>query len=501
MFIESDNLKISSLLRKLLCIYSRSLKKILQKYFLKYYHIVTYLNYLDSIRHLRSKSAIKNNSKNLDSIYSPYKLDRSTNFLLTHRKNDSNNIAYLMTPCYIVEDNDYDNNLYNRNNELFPFSVDSYLPSNIPKYFFNSPDVNSKRYNPTTANKILGNYKYFDNNKFRKSFSLNKNNHLYKTRGKNDRKINFNDGYYNNDILYNLTDHRFSPKTTRDKKINMKNNFGNTTQEKKMLDYLIDNNFKNFMTNDLNNENQKTPSFRSKILENKKDYQKRFQFFNGNQNKRYSQNALNQKKTNGNLFKGKSSKSNNSNNLANQLVTSFPINEINDTNPLNNYTVSSCDVINTNAQGKSKDLNTSNKNKLNYNNSVNSNTVSQGVKNNTSTNYSNCQNSQLCFMKDQLKKSYNELSDNRKIPYAFKISNEVNQYFNDSLSRKNSNSSMMNLSRMTMQSLSDSKILEIANRYAMDTEDPYDNYQMTNILYNKRKNNNKKKHANKRFRY
>ena len=43
---------------------------------------------------------------------------------------------------------------------------------------------------------------------------------------------------------------------------------------------------------------------------------------------------------------------------------------------------------------------------------------------------------------------------------------------------------------MTMQSISDSKILEIANRYALETEEPYDNYQMANILYNRRRKNN-----------
>ena len=499
MFIESDNQKIESLLRKLLCIYSRSLKKIIQKYFLKYYNIVTYLNYLDSIKHLRSKSVIKGNNKNLDLIYSPYQLDGITNFLLTPKKEDSNNVAYLMTPCYIIEDND--NNSYNINDGLFPFSTTKNLLPNTPRYNYNTPNLSYKRFNTTSGNNTYDNFNYYEPNKFKKTFSLRKNK-PNKNKMRNNRQFYLNNDFYNNDILDNLTDYRNFPKTTRNKKTGFKNNFDNNGLDQKLSSYLCDNNFRNFMLNDLHNLKQKISSnYNSKIEQNKKDYQKRLQFLNnGNKNNKNPSYSLTQKKTSENNLLGKS---NNVNNLTTQIITSFPNNEINDTNPLTNYTVSSWDILYTNAQGKSKDLNISSKNKFNYNNNTNnSNTASHGFKN-TSTNYSNCQNSQLGFIsKDQFKKNNNELSGNRKKPCTLKISNAVNEYYNDSFSRKNSNNSsiMNNISKMTMQSISDSKILEIANRYAIGTEEPYDEYQMANIIYNKRKNN-KKKHDNKKFRY
>lgn len=499
MFVESDNKKITFLLRKLICIYSRSLKKIMQKYFLKYYNIVTYLNYLDSIKHLRSKSMKKANIKNLDLIYSPYQLDGVTNFLLTPKKEDPNNIAYVMTPCYILEDDDNYNTYYNkRSNGLFPFSINPDLPLNLSGYNYNNPSLNYQRYNTTTGKNNLDYFNYYGHNKFNKPFSLNKSDSRKNRMGyNNNNKTNLNDGFYNND----LNNYGFLPKSTRNRKIGLKNNFGNNKQTKKITDYLNDNNFKNFMTNDLRNQKQKMPlNYKDKIEQNKKDYQKKLQYLNNeNQNTKNSNFSLSQKKNSENNLLGKST---NTNNLTNQIITSLPNNEINETNPITNYTVSSWDIFYTNLQGK-PNLNTSSKNKLNCFNPNNSNATSNRFKN-VSTNYSNCQNSQIGFKnKDQFKKNDNKLNDNKKMSGGFKISNEVNEFYNDSFSHKNSNSSLINnISKMTMQSISDSKILEIANRYALETEEPYDNYQMANILYNRRrKNNSLKKYGNNRFRY
>jgi major membrane immunogen (membrane-anchored lipoprotein) len=65
-------------------------------------------------------------------------------------------------------------------------------------------------------------------------------------------------------------------------------------------------------------------------------------------------------------------------------------------------------------------------------------------------------------------------------------SGEVNQCFYDF---NNGNKNNKNDDAQSLQSLSDSKMLELANMYLKDEDNSVENYQMNNIIYNKKKKN------------
>ena len=62
----------------------------------------------------------------------------------------------------------------------------------------------------------------------------------------------------------------------------------------------------------------------------------------------------------------------------------------------------------------------------------------------------------------------------------------VDEYFRDSLGKKSSSN---NSNRVSLQSLSDSKMMELAGHYGHGLggdESSSDNYQMNNVIYNKK---------------
>ena len=65
-------------------------------------------------------------------------------------------------------------------------------------------------------------------------------------------------------------------------------------------------------------------------------------------------------------------------------------------------------------------------------------------------------------------------------------SGEVNEYFYDFNNGKKSIKEQ-NDDTQSLQSLSDSKMLELANKYISDEDNSVENYQMNNIIYNKKK--------------
>jgi len=66
-------------------------------------------------------------------------------------------------------------------------------------------------------------------------------------------------------------------------------------------------------------------------------------------------------------------------------------------------------------------------------------------------------------------------------------SGEVNEYFYD-FNNNRKDKSDDEKTTQSLQSLSDSKMLELANYYIKDEDDSIENYQMNNIVYNKRHN-------------
>ena len=66
-------------------------------------------------------------------------------------------------------------------------------------------------------------------------------------------------------------------------------------------------------------------------------------------------------------------------------------------------------------------------------------------------------------------------------------SGEVNEYFYDfNNNRRGENDEQK--TTQSLQSLSDSKMLELANYYLNEEDDSAENYQMNNVVYNKMHN-------------
>ena len=56
----------------------------------------------------------------------------------------------------------------------------------------------------------------------------------------------------------------------------------------------------------------------------------------------------------------------------------------------------------------------------------------------------------------------------------------------------NKDNKNINKGELTMQSFSDSKMMELASKYITDDDNSSENYYMNNILHNKKKMKNKK---------
>ena len=64
---------------------------------------------------------------------------------------------------------------------------------------------------------------------------------------------------------------------------------------------------------------------------------------------------------------------------------------------------------------------------------------------------------------------------------------EVNEYFYDFNSKRGKNDDQKSV--QSLQSLSDSKMMELANRYLSEEDDSVENYQMNNVVFNKKRYN------------
>jgi hypothetical protein len=66
-------------------------------------------------------------------------------------------------------------------------------------------------------------------------------------------------------------------------------------------------------------------------------------------------------------------------------------------------------------------------------------------------------------------------------------SGEVNEYFYDFNKKDSNDKNDDQKTTQSLQSLSDSKMLELANYYINEKDDSTENYQMNNVVYNKKK--------------
>ena len=191
-FICNDNKKISYLLNRLLAIYSRAIKRIKLKYFLRYYQkaiLAKYLRYKkmsNAFKRKATSSKSISNFKtkiNFDSFNKPqysYSLNKSEPYIF--KNNINKNIAYLVTPCYILDDDDEitSKKIINK----FSKSVNGAYPKKKDVFFRTNSEI-------FTTNEPF--YKtYFNTNKNKKIFNDSKKD-IYFTLEEEKNKNKFND--------------------------------------------------------------------------------------------------------------------------------------------------------------------------------------------------------------------------------------------------------------------------------------------------------------------
>lgn len=489
----------------------------------------------------------------------PYSVNKSEPFIITPQIGNKN-MAYLMTPCYILDNDDINyKNVKEYNKKFGRDIINGYYLSSPQKgksffrtkssEFLNNEDPfyhiymknaksrkndNNRKYNKYSAknriyfpsyensNLFKNNVKRIENRSKNKKinrpnssdknhiffgreqypiyFDTNNDNNLY---NKSNRiKKNRNNEIFNlneNDFFTLSGDNNINGKIYPENKTNnsnnsnrKKNNYQNQDINRQILNNLYDNNFMNNKylrmqdynfgiqnkKNDNKNNNKKNKS--KNILETNTDRKpnSKYAIFNNNID---DSNRMN--KTNDFLFPNK---------FDNKDV---PYNKI-----LNIGKISSSNfsVINSSKKnipfGKdTKKLNNSHSNNNNSNNSNSQSNNNIGV-NHISTNYtgghsyysSNRENrGQNNYNKSKNDNNKNNKSENSSKPLTpLEISPVlVNEYFRDSIGKKSNTSS----NKVSLQSLSDSKMLELAGHYGLGDESSSDNYQMNNVIHNKKR--------------
>ena len=533
-FILNDNEKIERILRRLLAIYSRYIKRIKLKYFFQYYRNIILSKYIKkqefnkAIKAKKIKYISKNNKLrninnnrfrtiNIPSQYS-HIMNCSEPIIL---KPSNNNIAFLMTPCYIVENEDSNdrnivdnickipNNMIN-NNYLTSRHKDKTSneeqKSNDMEEIFEDIFYNSN-HNNNKANK----YKKKYNNIKKLSFPFNKSeifnsnfdNTSIRNKGIKRKKINriiSTDRIKSNKNRYNflfdnniLNDENFntnnktnnlclceydyinnSKKKEKNKnkpcnlgeknlvlfnKDNCKKNINKTNRE--IFSYLYNNNYLNNLRK-IDNENiKKNEKFnvRRNIfgIDTEKKQNKTYRIF-----ERKDKNNTNNDTNDSSNYIFHHSVNNNKKSpyykiIKNKILTSKNL-------PLKGENKNSNDIIR-------KEMKKNNKASSLNNYSINSNSQS----NNPNLNHVSTNCSIGPFNKDNKKLIKKKTKEPSKNKYNQNESNNKDEFLNEN-----------NSNRTSLQSLSDSKILELASHYVED-DSTSENHQMNNIIFNKKK--------------
>ena len=533
-FILNDNEKIERILRRLLAIYSRYIKRIKLKYFFQYYRNIILSKYIKkqefnkAIKAKKIKYISKNNKLrninnnrfrtiNIPSQYS-HIMNCSEPIIL---KPSNNNIAFLMTPCYIVENEDsndrnivdnickFPNNMIN-NNYLTSRHKDKTSneeqKSNDMEEIFEDIFYNSN-HNNNKANKYKKKYNYIKKLSFpfNKSeiFNSNFDNTSIRNKGIKRKKINriiSTDRIKSNKNRYNflfdnniLNDENFntnnktnnlclceydyinnSKKKEKNKnkpcnlgeknlvlfnKDNCKKNINKTNRE--IFSYLYNNNYLNNLRK-IDNENiKKNEKFnvRRNIfgINTEKKQNKTYRIF-----ERKDKNNANNDKNDSSNYIFHHSVNNNKKSpyykiIKTKILTSKNL-------PLKGENKNSNDIIR-------KEMKKNNKASSLNNYSINSNSQS----NNQNLNHVSTNCSIGPFNKDNKKLIKKKTKEPSKNKYNQNESKNKDEFLNEN-----------NSNRTSLQSLSDSKIFELASHYVED-DSTSENHQMNNIIFNKKK--------------
>ena len=547
------------------------------------------IKYNNSVSNL--KKSFSNNESNRPvneqaNSYS-YLLNKSEPLYFTPQMNNRN-IAYLMTPCYLVDNDDINNKNINEFNKKYGRDIingfNGYYISypNKDKTFFRTKsseilnnsdpffnvymrnvknDINKRNRNNdkySTINKIqipfdynnqlfdseikpIGNFNKSKNNK-RPISSEKKNMRQNNARNffdynfnqmpryiKTNRDINLYDKKNRRKNISNLNENDFTlggdnkniKIITRNKSndlnnihdssefnaLNSKNNYQNQDINREILNRLYENNFMNNVKNkdyQFNTNNNDNNNNRSNNKNNISNLKNNIIGLNTERkpNKKYS------------IFENdKYSINNNNNNKNKSRDYLYPIKQNNNEAPYNKIfnrgIISSSNFALINSQKEKDKIPFNNNKKINsstsmHNNSHNSNSQSNNIgANHISTNYSvgPVGHSYYSSNKDSKKKINNSINNknesnknnNLKPPISLQISSGiVDEHFKDRDSIGKKSNSNNNSNRISLQSLNDSKMLELAGHYGLADDSSSDNYQMNNVIHNKKKYLNNK---------
>lgn len=551
-FICNDNKKISYLLNRLLAIYSRAIKRIKLKYFLRYYQkaiLAKYLRYKKMSNAFKrkatsSKSISNYKTKiNFDSFNKPqysYSLNKSEPYIFNPHLHK--NIAYLVTPCYILDDDDEItskkiinkfsksvNGAYPKKKEVFFRTNSEIFTTNEPFYktYFNT-NKNKKIFNDSKKDIYFTLEEEKNKNKFNDKglFIDNINDNIQRQFSKKQFPFNFNFRKKNNKIrkneLLNLNDRNLFNLGGTDnsiKKILIRNKSDKVlpTKDKNIYqtnDRYKDQNFNrkildNIYKNNYSNNNLRKQEYEFNITKNSKNKNSKDNSYTINP---LNTNTVKAKKKNYSIFNNRFTYGNKVNKSRDFL---FPNNRSNKELPYNkifdkNKIISTSYNIFTPheksisfREGPNKGSGSSINNNSNNSNTQSNNQAIHRV----STNYSIGPGGQPTI-RDQIKTNNNSKIDskskasknnlnNLKYSANLEITYDIlGENPRDSFGKKSNSCS----NRISLQSLNDSKMLELAG-HCIEDDSSTDNYQMTTVIHNKKEfnkicdsNNGKKRH-------
>ena len=401
-------------------------------------------------------------------------------------------------------------NRFNSQSELYPFSPlinqSGYTTSFTPNIKINSPnstrfssyrksnpinqnwDTNSEynplwRRNTLTEGNLYANknpykfkdYNYFTNNDYNNNDNIipgYPNDYLYNSKLKKP-------GYFNKNIL-NKTDYGFYTPNNNNKNRRNKRNRNIYSNKDDEINNQISQYLNNFRDNNKKlNEYMNT----SRGLSPKKKSKSNNKFMKGNLFNISGQAKDNERPYNTNIdnyFNKQSGKKNTKKN--NNLKKK-------DENNKKIYNDSKDYFYTFNKENNKNDIKNNNNSKKNSNASLNPSSLgtktfytNRPITTNNNLNTGNGVLSNINSASSRMLDTQNHFLNGLRM-----TSGEVNEYFYDFNNNRRGKNDDENTTQ-SLQSLSDSKMLELANYYVNDEDDSVENYQMNNIVYNRRHN-------------
>ena len=498
-FIDNDNRNIIILMKKMFYIYSKYLRIKKLYYFMKFYKITEIIK----IKDIKSNKYLNNGKKIYSNLYNDYTLRN------TKKENMKVNQLYSESELYpfspLINHSGY-TTIGSNNFTPYTSRYSSYTKFNPNKKRSNIIQTFPNRRSILTENSLFDKQNFNNNNYMNNNDIFQKYQNDYSDNNKKGKYEDLKSNYFNN------TDYGFySPinKQKKKKTIHLNRNEDINSQISEYLNNFEKNNKKiNLLNpkniyNSMNNNNDYYPYKRNKSNNNIRQGNKfnikskgKPLFLNNNEN---SYDITRNKEVDNYINKRINQKKNNNNN---KDSFSFKKNQINK-KPIifnNEYSQNNNDKNNNKLYNESKDYfysfnqenNNKNNNKdyskKNSNASLNPSSLGNEYTKTFYTNKQKTSNNNLNIGGSNINSASSRAMDTQ---YHFlnglkMASGEVNEYFYDFNSkRRDKNDDQKSV--QSLQSLSDSKILELANHYLPEEDDSVENYQMNNIIYNKKK--------------